>query len=474
MRANNEARSIRESVALCLHNMRTDYRILCDDCHDDERRRREECVPRCLGNPRICDDCHDDERRRHEECVPHCLGNPRICDDCHDDERRRREECVSRCLGNPVAVPAERRIRMTEAEQYMQQALDLAKTAMGHTSPNPMVGCVVVKNGKLVASGCHERYGEFHAERNALTRCKEDLTGADLYVTLEPCCHQGKTPPCTDIIIERKIGRVFVGALDPNPKVDGGGIKILREHGIEVITGILEQECLALNEIFFHYITTGLPYVAMKYAMTLDGKIASANGDSKWVTGEKAREHVHFLRKKYSAILAGIDTVLADDPLLNCRTEEGVDPIRVICDSHLRLPMDSQIVKTAGKIRTIAAYTDAEEGTKKKLESTGVELLQISEKNGHVDLEKLIRTLGEKKIDSILVEGGGNIHGSLLQTGLVNRVYAYIAPKLIGGKNALSPVGGDGIEKMKDAVVLQNQEILHLGADYCIRGDVVK
>ena len=474
MRANNEARSIRESVALCLHNMRTDYRILCDDCHDDERRRREECVPRCLGNPRICDDCHDDERRRREECVPRCLGNPRICDDCHDDERRRREECVSRCLGNPVAVPAERRIRMTEAEQYMQQALDLAKTAMGHTSPNPMVGCVVVKNGKLVASGCHERYGEFHAERNALTRCKEDLTGADLYVTLEPCCHQGKTPPCTDIIIERKIGRVFVGALDPNPKVDGGGIKILREHGIEVITGILEQECLALNEIFFHYITTGLPYVAMKYAMTLDGKIASANGDSKWVTGEKAREHVHFLRKKYSAILAGIDTVLADDPLLNCRTEEGVDPIRVICDSHLRLPMDSQIVKTAGKIRTIAAYTDAEEGTKKKLESTGVELLQISEKNGHVDLEKLIRTLGEKKIDSILVEGGGNIHGSLLQTGLVNRVYAYIAPKLIGGKNALPPVGGDGIEKMKDAVVLQNQEILHLGADYCIRGDVVK
>ena len=474
MRANNEARSIRESVALCLHNMRTDYRILCDDCHDDERRRREECVPRCLGNPRICDDCHDDEHRRREECVSRCLGNPRICDDCHDDERRRREECVPRCLGNPVAVPAERRIRMTEAEQYMQQALDLAKTAMGHTSPNPMVGCVVVKNGKLVASGCHERYGEFHAERNALTRCKEDLTGADLYVTLEPCCHQGKTPPCTDIIIERKIGRVFVGALDPNPKVDGGGIKILREHGIEVITGILEQECLALNEIFFHYITTGLPYVAMKYAMTLDGKIASANGDSKWVTGEKAREHVHFLRKKYSAILAGIDTVLADDPLLNCRTEEGVDPIRVICDSHLRLPMDSQIVKTAGKIRTIAAYTDAEEETKKKLESTGVELLQISEKNGHVDLEKLIRTLGEKKIDSILVEGGGNIHGSLLQTGLVNRVYAYIAPKLIGGKNALSPVGGDGIEKMKDAVVLQNQEILHLGADYCIRGDVVK
>ena len=186
---------------------------------------------------------------------------------------------------------------MTEAEQYMQQALDLAKTAMGHTSPNPMVGCVVVKNGKLVASGCHERYGEFHAERNALTRCKEDLTGADLYVTLEPCCHQGKTPPCTDIIIERKIGRVFVGALDPNPKVDGGGIKILREHGIEVITGILEQECLALNEIFFHYITTGLPYVAMKYAMTLDGKIAVRMGIRSGLPAKKQESMYIFCEK---------------------------------------------------------------------------------------------------------------------------------------------------------------------------------
>ena len=366
-------------------------------------------------------------------------------------------------------------------EKFMREALSLAEEAF--SAGEVPVGAVVVKDGKVIGRGRNRREEHQsvlgHAELEAMEQAAKvlgswRLTGCTLYVTLEPCCHQGKTPPCTDIIIERKIGRVFVGALDPNPKVDGGGIKILREHGIEVITGILEQECLALNEIFFHYITTGLPYVAMKYAMTLDGKIASGNGDSKWVTGEKAREHVHFLRKKYSAILAGIDTVLADDPLLNCRTEEGVDPIRVICDSHLRLPMDSQIVKTAGKIRTIAAYTDAEEGTKKKLKSTGVELLQISEKNGHVDLEKLIRTLGEKKIDSILVEGGGNIHGSLLQTGLVNRVYAYIAPKLIGGKNALPPVGGDGIEKMKDAVVLQNQEILHLGADYCIRGDVVK
>ncbi|MGN1206103.1 MAG: bifunctional diaminohydroxyphosphoribosylaminopyrimidine deaminase/5-amino-6-(5-phosphoribosylamino)uracil reductase RibD [Eubacterium sp.] len=362
---------------------------------------------------------------------------------------------------------------MTEAEKYMRQALKLAETAMGHTSPNPMVGCVVVKNGKVVASGCHERYGEYHAERNALTRCQEDLTGADLYVTLEPCCHQGKTPPCTEIIIEKKIGRVFVGALDPNPKVDGGGIKILKEHGIEVITGILEKECLALNEIFFHYIKTGVPYVAMKYAMTLDGKIASVTGDSKWVTGEKAREHVHCLRKKYTAILVGIDTVLADNPMLNCRIREGVDPIRVICDSHLRLPVDSQIVKTAGTIRTIVAYTKANEERKKKLESTDVELLKIPGED-QVDLEKLIRTLGEQKIDSILVEGGGNIHGSLVKTGLVNRVYAYIAPKLIGGKDALSPVGGDGIVSMSKAIELENQEILHLGADYCILGDVVK
>lgn len=355
-------------------------------------------------------------------------------------------------------------------EDYMKRALQLAETAMGHTSPNPMVGCVVVKDGAIVAEACHERYGEFHAERNALMRCNEDVSGADLYVTLEPCCHQGKTPPCTEIIMEKQIGRVFVGAMDPNPKVAGGGVRILKEHGIPVETGILEEECLKLNEIFFHYIRTKMPFIAMKYAMTLDGKIASFTGDSKWITGEEARAHVHLLRKKYSAIMAGVDTVIADDPMLNCRMEEGVDPVRVICDTHLRTPLGSQIVQTADKIPTIIVHgTRVDEQKKKEFGSTGVELLRSGDSE-RVDLQHLFKVLGERGIDSVLVEGGGQIHGSLLKTGMVQRVYAYMAPKLIGGMGASSPVEGEGIEKMKDAVQLGQTEILRFGEDLCLTG----
>lgn len=359
---------------------------------------------------------------------------------------------------------------MDQHEKYMKRALALAGSAMGHTSPNPMVGCVVVKDGKIVAEGCHEKYGEFHAERNALTRCAEDVSGASMYVTLEPCCHTGKTPPCTDIIIEKKIGKVYVGAMDPNPKVAGNGVRILREHGIEVETGILEEECLRINEIFFHYIRTGFPFVAMKYAMTLDGKIASVSGDSKWVTGEKAREHVHLLRKKYSAIMAGVDTVIADDPMLNCRIEEGVNPVRIICDSHLRIPMESQIIRSADRIRTIVAYAEgAEETARKRLETTGVELIK-TENTEQVFLPRLFQKLGERKIDSVLVEGGGTLHGSLLISGCVSRVYAYIAPKLVGGSVAKSPVGGKGMQTMAEAKELSDIEILSLGEDICMTG----
>lgn len=356
-------------------------------------------------------------------------------------------------------------------QDYMKRALELAKKGAGHTSPNPMVGCVVVKDGRIVTEGYHERYGEFHAERNALTRCEEDLTGAEMYVTLEPCCHQGNTPPCTDIIIERGIGKVYVGSMDPNPKVAGKGVKILQEHGIEVETGVLEKECLALNEIFFHYITTGIPYVAMKYAMTLDGKIASCTGDSKWVTGEKARHHVHELRKQYSAILAGIGTVLADDPMLNCRIEEGVDPVRVVCDSTLRIPLSSQLVKTAGDIPVIVAYAKENPEKEKALLQAGVELISAG-RDGRVDLAVLMRELGKRKIDSVLVEGGGAIHGSLLKSGLVQKIYCYLAPKLIGGREASSPVEGDGFSRMKDALPVTEIEILSLGEDICISGRV--
>lgn len=366
---------------------------------------------------------------------------------------------------------------MQEKEEYMRRALELARKGEGHTSPNPMVGCVVVKDGRIISEGYHEKYGEFHAERNALTRCTEDTTGADLYVTLEPCCHQGKTPPCTDIIIEKKIARVFVGSMDSNPLVAGKGVQILRDHGIYVETGILEEECLKLNEVFYHYITAKTPFVVMKYAMTLDGKIACATGDSKWVTGEIARAQVHRMRGRYRGIMVGIGTVLADDPMLNCRVEGGVDPVRIICDSNLHIPLESQIVKTASEIETIVACSqeslEAERKQEKirKLKEAGIQLIGTEGAHG-VNLVELMKKLGEQNIDSILLEGGGTLNASALEDGIVNKVYAYIAGKLIGGMDARSPVEGMGIDRMADAITLKDMEIERLGDDFCIVGYV--
>ena len=366
---------------------------------------------------------------------------------------------------------------MQEKEEYMRRALELARKGEGHTSPNPMVGCVVVKDGRIISEGYHEKYGEFHAERNALTRCTEDTTGADLYVTLEPGCHQGKTLPCTDIIIEKKIARVFVGSMDSNPLVAGKGVQILRDHGIYVETGILEEECLKLNEVFYHYITTKTPFVVMKYAMTLDGKIACATGDSKWVTGEIARAQVHRMRGRYRGIMVGIGTVLADDPMLNCRVEGGVDPVRIICDSNLHIPLESQIVKTASEIETIVACSqeslEAERKQEKirKLKEAGIQLIGTEGAHG-VNLVELMKKLGEQNIDSILLEGGGTLNASALEDGIVNKVYAYIAGKLIGGMDARSPVEGMGIDRMADAITLKDMEIERLGDDFCIVGYV--
>ena len=364
---------------------------------------------------------------------------------------------------------------MQKKEEYMRRALELARKGEGHTSPNPMVGCVVVKDGRIISEGYHEKYGEFHAERNALTRCTEDTAGADLYVTLEPCCHQGKTPPCTDIIIEKKIARVFVGSMDSNPLVAGKGVQILRDHGIYVETGILDAECRKLNEVFYHYIATKTPFVVMKYAMTLDGKIACATGDSKWVTGEIARTQVHRMRGRYRGIMVGIGTVLADDPMLNCRVEGGVDPVRIICDSNLHIPTESQIVKTASDIETIVACSqEALESERKqekirRLKEAGIQIIGTEGAHG-VNLVELMKKLGGQNIDSILLEGGGTLNASALEDGIVNKVYAYIAGKLIGGMDARSPVEGMGIDRMADAITLQNVEIEKLGDDFCIVG----
>lgn len=366
---------------------------------------------------------------------------------------------------------------MQKKEEYMRRALELARKGEGHTSPNPMVGCVVVKDGRIISEGYHEKYGEFHAERNALTRCTEDTAGADLYVTLEPCCHQGKTPPCTDIIIEKKIARVFVGSMDSNPLVAGKGVQILRDHGIYVETGILDAECRKLNEVFYHYIATKTPFVVMKYAMTLDGKIACATGDSKWVTGEIARTQVHRMRGRYRGIMVGIGTVLADDPMLNCRVEGGVDPVRIICDSNLHIPTESQIVKTASDIETIVACSqEALESERKqekirRLKEAGIQIIGTEGAHG-VNLVELMKKLGGQNIDSILLEGGGTLNASALEDGIVNKVYAYIAGKLIGGMDARSPVEGMGLDRMADAITLQNMEIEKLGDDFCIVGYV--
>lgn len=349
-------------------------------------------------------------------------------------------------------------------EKYMRRAIELAKKGSGHVNPNPLVGAVIVRDGEIIGEGYHECYGQLHAERNAIANAKKrgnSLEGSTIYVTLEPCCHYGKTPPCTEAIIEEKIARVVVGSDDPNPLVSGKGFQMLREKGIEVIPHFLKEECDAMNHVFFHYIRTGTPYVAMKYAMTMDGKIACYTGDSKWVTGEESRAHVQTLRNHYKGIMAGIGTVLADDPMLNCRIEGGRDPIRIITDSHLRIPMDSQLVRTAGQQPLIVAcLPDADEEKAAQLQEKGVEVLRIpgvttaditGEQKEVISLPVLMKELGARKIDGILLEGGGQLNESALQAGIVDRIYCYIAPKIFGGAQAKTPVEGQGLTRAADA-----------------------
>ena len=320
------------------------------------------------------------------------------------------------------------------------------------------------RHGEIIGEGYHECYGQLHAERNAIANAKKrgnSLEGSTIYVTLEPCCHYGKTPPCTEAIIEEKIARVVVGSDDPNPLVSGKGFQMLREKGIEVIPHFLKEECDAMNHVFFHYIRTGTPYVAMKYAMTMDGKIACYTGDSKWVTGEESRAHVQTLRNHYKGIMAGIGTVLADDPMLNCRIEGGRDPIRIIADSHLRIPIDSQLVRTAGQQPLIVAcLPDADEEKAAQLQEKGVEVLRIpgvttaditEEQKEVISLPVLMKELGARKIDGILLEGGGQLNESALQAGIVDRIYCYIAPKIFGGAQAKTPVEGQGLTRAADA-----------------------
>lgn len=356
--------------------------------------------------------------------------------------------------------------------QWMRLALKLAEQGCGFVSPNPMVGAVIVKNGRVIGQGHHEKYGGPHAERNALAGCKESPEGATLYVTLEPCCHYGKTPPCTEAILQSGIRRVVVGSGDPNPLVAGKGIARLQSNGIEVLEGVLRTECERLNEVFFHFMQTGMPYTVMKYAMTMDGKTAAYTGQSRWITGEAARRRVHQDRLRYSAVMVGVGTVLADDPLLTCRIENGRNPLRILCDTHLRTPLSAQIVTTAQEIPTVIATCQTDSERRQPYLDAGCRLLSVPQRSGHLDLRALMNLLGQEKVDSILLEGGGTLNWSALQQGLVNKIQAYIAPKLFGGANGKTPVAGVGVSSPEQAFLLTDSTITCLDGDFLIESEV--
>lgn len=359
-------------------------------------------------------------------------------------------------------------------ENYMRHALDLAKKGVGFVNPNPLVGAIIVKNNEVIGAGFHEKYGGPHAEVNAFASLKESPVGATMYVTLEPCTHYGKTPPCVDAIIQSGVSRVVVANLDPNPLVAGKSLAKMKEAGITVKLGVLKEECEALNAVFFHFITTGTPYVTMKYAMTADGKIATHTKDSKWITGEVARNHVHKERHRNSAIMIGVNTLTQDDPMLDCRIPGGRNPIRIICDTALRTPLDSKIVQTASKIPTIFATATTDEKKHKPFFEHGCEIIVVPDNIDKVDLKALMKKLGARGIDSILLEGGSHLHGSAIDAGIIQKVQAYIGAKIFGGYDAPSPIAGTGFATVKEAYSLTNPKITQLETDFLIEGEVAK
>jgi diaminohydroxyphosphoribosylaminopyrimidine deaminase/5-amino-6-(5-phosphoribosylamino)uracil reductase len=356
---------------------------------------------------------------------------------------------------------------------YMKRALDLAIQARGRTNPNPMVGAVIVKNDQIVGEGYHHKAGTPHAEVHALNQAGTQAAGATLYVTLEPCSHFGRTPPCADAVIKAGIKRVVIATDDPNPQVAGKGIEKLRMAGIEVILGVMEQQARRLNEVFFKYIMTGIPFVALKTAMTLDGKIAASSGDSRWITGEDARHYVHELRNIYDAIMVGIGTVLKDDPLLNTRLvrEDTRNPVRIIIDGNLELPLDSNIARTSYEQRTVIFCSSIADNQRQyQIEALGIEIISIDMKDGLIPLEKVLEMLGQMGLCSLLVEGGGEINGYMLEHQLLDKAYWFIAPKIIGGRQVPSPIGGKGIEFMKDAMELESVELHKFSQDFLLTG----
>jgi diaminohydroxyphosphoribosylaminopyrimidine deaminase/5-amino-6-(5-phosphoribosylamino)uracil reductase len=361
---------------------------------------------------------------------------------------------------------------MTTPEKWMERALVLAKKGMGKTSPNPMVGAVFVKDGKIVGEGFHRQAGLPHAEIEALKKAKEKAKGATLYVNLEPCCHYGKTPPCTSALIEAGVAKVVAAMLDPNPNVNGKGLQALRDAGIEVEVGLLKKKAQKLNECFITWMTKGRPFITLKYAMTLDGKIATSTGDSKWITSEKSRQKVHEIRSVHDAILVGINTVLSDNPLLTSRIPNAKNPIRIVLDTHLRIPLDSNLLQTVSESPVWIIGGEENLQKKESLEKKGASVLFFPDKNGKekVSLQKLCAYLGANAISSLLVEGGAKVHGAFLSEKLVDKMAVFIAPKLIGNHDAKSPIENWGKAFLKEAVRLHDVEMTPLGDDVLIEG----
>ena len=358
---------------------------------------------------------------------------------------------------------------------YMRLALNLASKGEGQTNPNPVVGAVVVKSGEVVAKAYHKKAGLPHAEIIALRKAGAMARGADLYVNLEPCCHHGRTPPCTEAIIAAGIKKVILGIRDPNKLVSGRGIRFLRKKGVEVVVGVLRRDCEKINESFIKYITTGRPWVILKSAFSLDGKIATRTGDSRWITGPQARAYAHRLRSKVDAVLVGAETVRLDDPQLTVRPKKkGVqNPTRIVVAGENTISTSAKIFNNAHNERVIyAATATLSLSQKKKIQGIGVEVVIIKRKKDKVDLSLLMDKLGDMEMSSVMIEGGSEISGTAFKEKLVDKVIYFLAPKIIGGKNAPGPIGGQGIAKLKEFVKVKEMSVARLGNDLVIEGNI--
>lgn len=361
----------------------------------------------------------------------------------------------------------------------MRRAIDLALMAKGRTSPNPMAGAVILKGGKVIGEGYHKKAGTPHAEINALSDAGKNAKDGIMYINLEPCCHQGKTPPCTKALIKNGLKKVIVGMIDPNPVVSGKGIRELKEAGIQVSIGLLEKECKKLNEVYVKYITTKTPFVLLKVAMSLDGKIATSARESKWITSKLSRERVHRLRNEVDAVMVGIGTVLQDNPNLTVsfREKNIKNPIRIIVDSNLRIPLDANVLKPMTQLRrhskpkVIIATTNGSDSKKiDTLKEKGIDVLLMEDNNGRVNLLNLMKELGKMEITSLMIEGGSELNYSALESDIVDKVIFFIAPRIIGGKEGIPAIGGRGIERLTDSFSIGEVIVDRVDSDIAIEG----